>query len=165
VAEALGCDRWKADGLIPGKELALIRREMEGNAPHLLGKAEQREALEDSAVWPEFETFADTWFEDDIAVDEAIRNTQRGRKRINHDKLAGVIVNEVLEPRRASWLERLVFMTLWLRESTQSSVPWQQMFHVSEALAGGKPLKDIPLMVSIAEVSLAAALERGALEG
>lgn len=165
VAEALGCDRWKADSLIPGRELALIRREAEGNAPQLLGKAEQREALEDSAVWPEFETFADTWFEDDITVDEAIRNAQRGRKRLNHERLAGVIVNEVLEPRRASWLERLVFMTLWLRDSVQPSVPWQHMFHVSEALAGGKPLKDIPLMVSIAEVSLAAALERGTLEG
>lgn len=165
VAEALGCDRWKADGLIPEKELALMRREMEGNAPHLLGKAEQREALEDSALWPEFESFAETWFEDDIAVDEAIRNAQKGKKRINHDKLAGVITREILELRRALWLERVVLMTLWLRESTQSSVPWQHMFHVAEALAGGKPLKDIPLMVSIAESSLAAALERGVLEG
>ncbi len=165
VAEALGCDRWKADGLIPEKELALIRREMEGNAPHLLGRGEQREALQESALWPEFESFAETWFEDDIAVDEAIRNAQKGKKKINHDKLAGVITREILELRRPLWLERVVLMTLWLRESTQSSVPWQHMFHVAEALAGGKPLKDIPLMVSIAEVSLAAALERGALQG
>lgn len=161
VAEAIGCDKWRAELLNPAIELAAIRREMEGNAPHLLSKSEQRDALQYSADWPYGEEFADTWFEDDFTVDKIISNAQKGKKRVNHARLAELVANEILEPRRALWLERLVLMTRWLQNLAQAPVPWQQMFHLAEAVAGGKPLKDIPLMFSIAEISVEAALNRG----
>jgi hypothetical protein len=34
------------------------------------------------------------------------------------------------------------------------------MFHAAETVAAGKPLKDHPFMMAVAEVSVAAALER-----
>lgn len=165
VAEVLGCDRWKADRFDPEKEIAAMRTEMEGNAPHLLGKAEQRDAMDESELWPDLEPFADTWYEDDVAVDEAIRKTHKGKKCLDHERLDRGVLDEVLEPRRAVWLERLALMTLWLRDSATPPVPWHQMFHLAETLATGKRLKDIPLMVSVAAVSVTVALERGVLEG
>ena len=59
-----------------------------------------------------------------------------------------------------SWLERLVLMAIWLKSSRKPPIPWQHMFHLADAVASGRPLKEIPLMLSIAELTFAVAMER-----
>lgn len=160
VAEALGCDRWKAEKLDPKDELAELRQEMEATLPHLLTATVRKESLWASGMWPERQPFADTWFEDDARVDDVIKKLNKGKRQASEARLEKGILEEVLEPSRMQWLELFTFMTLWLRHAEQPPVPWHQMFHAAEALTEGKPLKEHDLMVAIAEVTLAAALER-----
>ena len=160
VAEMLGCDRWKAELIDPVKEMAVLREELQSTNPSLLSKDAVEEALDLSAEWPGYEEFADTWFEDDIAVDEVVLEGMKGKRRASEKKLVGALLDKVLEARRSIWLERLILMTLWLRAAENPPIPWHEMFHVTEKLASGAPLKAIPLMVAIAEISLDAAMER-----
>lgn len=162
VAETFGCDRWKAEALEPSAELAELRRELEVTAPHLLTATEREKSLFASGLWHDRQPFADTWFEDDASVDEVINKLRKGKRQVSNARLEMAILEEVLEPHRAEWLERLMFMTLWLRDAEQPPVPWHQMFHVTEALAAGKPLKGHQLMTAIAEVTVSVALERAA---
>jgi hypothetical protein len=84
----------------------------------------------------------------------------KGKGRNKESSAVADITIEVLEPRRAVWLERLVLMALWLKSRQSSPKPWHQMFHVAAGIAAGHPLKDIPLMHSIAKVTYEAAMER-----
>ncbi len=165
VAEAVGSDRWKAEFLDPVVELAALREELELTAPHLLTPEERGRSLSASSMWPENELFADTWFEDDVAVDEVILRLSKGKRRVKEVLLEQGVLKEVLEPRRGEWLERLTLATLWLRAALEPPVPWRRMFHAAEALAQGKPLQEHPLMDAIAEVTVALAQGRAAARG
>jgi hypothetical protein len=165
VAETLGSDRWKAELLDPATELAELRKELEGISPHLLTKTERSASLAACDNWLDGELFAETWFEDDVAVDEAIARVRKEKPRAGESRLGKAILEEVLEPRRGLWLERLTFTTLWLRDASRPPVPWHQMFHAAHVLAEGKPLKGHQLMTGIAEISLIIALEREKARG
>ncbi len=89
-----------------------------------------------------------------------VLHAMKGKGRNKESRAVAEITAEVLEPRRVVWLERLVLMTLWLKSQKSSSIPWQRMFHVAAGIAGGHPLKDIPLMLSIARVTYEVAMER-----
>ncbi len=67
IAELLGTDRWKAELFDPERELAALREDLAHNTPEMLTGDAVAEALEESAEWPEWEDFADAWFEDDEA--------------------------------------------------------------------------------------------------
>ncbi len=137
-----------------------LRQELQRNEPELLTAEAVAKALDESAGWPAWQEFADAWFEDDNLVDRVVLNVMKGKGRRKEVKAVGDILSEVLEPRRTVWLERLVLMALWLKSQQSSPIPWNWMFHVAAAVAAGSPLKDIPLMHSIAEVSYEVAMER-----
>ncbi len=160
IAELLGTERWKVEALDMGRELAELRGELEKENPELLAPAFVAETLDESAEWPAWENFADTWFEDDALVDEVVQNAMKGKKDDREEKAIAAILVKVLERRRDVWLERLVLMALWLKSQKTPPVPWHRMYHAAAAIAGGRPLKDIPLMRSIAEVTCGVALER-----
>ncbi len=160
IAEILGTDRWKAEALDVRSELAGLRGELEKESPELLAAAAVRETLDESAEWPAWENFADAWFEDDEMVDEVVQGALKGKKEGKEERAVAAILAKVLEPRRELWLERLVLMALWLKAQKTPPVPWYSMYHVAAAIAEGRPLKDIPLMREIAEVTCGAALER-----
>jgi hypothetical protein len=84
----------------------------------------------------------------------------KGKVRNKESRAVADIIVEVLEPRRAIWLERLVLMALWLKSQQSAPIPWHRMYHVAAGIAVGHPLKDIPLMLSIAKVTYEAAMER-----
>jgi len=161
IAEILGTDRWKANPFDPMQELEDLREELIRIKPESLTAEAVVAALDESVDWPAWQEFADAWFEDDDLVDRVVQNAVKGKGRNKELKAVEDILNEVLEQRRTLWLERLVLMTLWLKSSRQSPVPWDRMFHVADAVAAGTPLKKIPLMISIAEVSYEVAMERG----
>jgi hypothetical protein len=159
IAEVIGTDRWKAEPFDAGRELSLLREELSRSKPVVTAA----EALRESVDWPAWQDFADAWFEDDDQVDRVVLATMKGKGRAKELRAVDGILAEVLEQRRGPWLERLTLMTLWLKSSPKPAVPWQQMFHLADAVASGVPLKEIPLMLSIAEITFAVALERGGI--
>jgi hypothetical protein len=61
----------------------------------------------------------------------------------------------------AEWLEWLVLTTLWLKSTARPPIPWHLMYHVAQAVVDRTiPLKDIPLMLTIAEHSFSAHMAR-----
>lgn len=160
IAELIGTDRWKAEPFDLEREISDLHEDLERHKPELLTSDAAAEALEESAAWPEWEDFADAWFEDDELVDRVIHHAMKGKGRNKEIRAVADIIEEVLEPRRTVWLERLVLMTLWLKSQRSSPIPWHRMFHVAAGIACGNPLKEIPLMHSIAKVTSEMALER-----
>lgn len=160
IAELIGTDRWKAELFDPERELSALREDLARNTPEMLDGDAVAEAMEASDEWPEWEDFADAWFEDDELVDRVVLHAMKGKGKNKEDRAVSAITAEVLEPRRTGWLERLVLMTLWLKSQKASPIPWRQMYHVAAGIAAGNPLKDIPLMHSVARVTYEVAMER-----
>ncbi len=163
VAEVLGKDQWKAVSLDPLRELGAMRAELESNAPELLSDRSRKKALNDSEEWGIEHPFAHSWYEDDVDVDRIIDATcfGRGAARFSVEKAIGVLFSEILEKRRAAWLERFILSALWLKSSRRPPVPWHQMFHLATAVAdSGIRLDRIPLMETVASHTLGAYLER-----
>jgi hypothetical protein len=156
IAESIGTDRWKAEPFDAERELALLREEVSRSKPQIAAG----DALKESVDWPGWQDFADAWFENDDQVERVVLAAMKGKGRGKELRAVDGILSEVLEPRRAVWLERLILMTRWLKSSHKPPVPWQQMFHLADTMASGVPLKEIPLMLSIAEITFAVALER-----
>ncbi len=164
IAEFLGTDRWKAEPINPERELSILAAELAEVQTESVIADSAAHALEESADWPNSQDFADAWFEDDETVDRVVRRVMKKDRRDREAAAVADILADVLEPRRGLWLERLVLMTLWLRAQQKPPIPWLPMYHVAAAVADGRPLRDIPLMVSIAEISCSLALERGLKE-
>jgi hypothetical protein len=161
IAERLGCDQWKAVPFDPHAELAVLRAEIERRGGRFVAERYRLEALEASGDWPEEQPFARSWFEDDAEVDDLIRKVLGKKRRPDPERCIAAILEKILQPRRAQWLERLVLAALWLRAAKTPPVPWEQMFHVAEAVADETaPLAEIPLMVMIAGHSFGAFLGR-----
>ena len=156
IAELIGTDRWKGEPFDAKQELALLRGEVSREKAAITAG----EAMEESVEWPASQDFADTWFEDDVNVDRVVCRAMAGKGRGNELKAVDGILSEVLEPRREAWLERLLLMAIWLKSSSKPPIPWQHMFHLADAVDSGRPLKEIPLMLSIAELTFAVAMER-----
>jgi hypothetical protein len=161
IAERLGCDQWRAVPLDVRAELTKLRAELEKRGGRFVTDRYREDALEASGAWTEDEAFAYSWFEDDVEVDRLISKLQGKQRQPDPYKIIPAIVKEILEPRRAAWLERLVLTTLWLKSVKKPPVPWEQMAHVALAVADTTiPLVNIPLMGTIAAHSFGAYLGR-----
>jgi hypothetical protein len=162
IAERLGRDQWRAIPGDPRQELAALREELEEAESPFLTSRRLRKALQDSADWPARKHFASSWFEDDATVDRTVEKALgKGKRGFDERKVVSALIEQVLEPRREIWLERLVLTTLWLKACTRPPLAWQQMFHVAEQLADPDvPLADIPLMQTVAEGSFGACVAR-----
>ena len=161
IAELLGRDQWRSVPFDALDTLAQLRKELSSASPKLLSDRERANALEESADWPATEDFAVSWFEDDAALDREVETSQGKKKTPDARAAVGRILDVVLEGRRAVWLERLLLSALWLKSSSKPPLPWHLMFHVTEAVADQRlPMREIPLMLSIAEQSYRACLGR-----
>ncbi len=161
IAERLGCDQWRAVSLDVEAELARLRAELERRGERFLSERYRQQALDASELWPEEQPFAWSWFEDDAEVDALVNKIQGKKRRPESARCMVAIVEKILQPRRAQWLERLVLTALWLKAAKKPPVPWEQMVHVAEAVADASvPLIEIPLMVMIAGHSFGAYMGR-----
>jgi hypothetical protein len=149
VAEKAGGDYWKPDRVSLDESIA----ELEARAPDAFTPERVREAQESAHGWPSYQDFASSWFEDDARVDDLLRE-QVGRPQdwmLRLPVSLRVIVEEVLEGKRAVWAERLLWMSLWAQaREAQPKVPWQDFLIVAKDLNRGTPLSRIPLMGAIA---------------
>jgi hypothetical protein len=162
IAERLGKDNWKGIPFDAVQELETVQAELAQTAPQTLTAAARKRSLDQSEDWLFDHTFASSWFEDDHDLDQAVHDAiQRCRKASSFETQATKAVLKLLEQRREIWRDRLTLTTLWLRACRKPPLPWQQMFHVAEAVADtAKPVSTIPLMQSIAYHSLGACLSR-----
>jgi hypothetical protein len=160
IAELLGRDQWRALPLEVNVALVQMQQELGSKSHKFLSGREVERSLDDSYDWPLAEDFASSWFEDDVVLDKEVEKAL-GKKKADPGVVVQRILDVVLEKRRELWLERLVLSTLWLKSSPKPPVPWHRMLHVAEAVADRKlPLREIPLMQAVAELSYTAYLGR-----
>jgi hypothetical protein len=161
IAERLGRDQWKAIPLDLSTELADLRSELKRRGGRFVTERYRLQALEASEAWPEEQPFAWSWFEDDAEVDTVVQKALGKKRHLDPEPCLTVILERILQPRRAQWLERLVLTALWLKSARKPPVPWEQMYYVAEAVADEQVLlEEIPLMVSIAWHSFGAFMGR-----
>ena len=161
IAEALGNDQWKAVALDCEQQLQEFKDELEKKKRVTALKANRQKALQASLQWPKRFSFAMSWFEDDVEVDQLLKTffSKKASKKSGDPVI--LVADRILEARRRGWLERLVISTLWLKHALEPPVPWEQMYHVAAAVADDSvPLNQIPLMRSIADKSIGAFLGR-----
>ncbi len=160
IAERLGCDQWKAVPFDPQQELSGFREELTARGGKHLTAAVRRKALNSSAHWTE-QPFAESWFEDNVEIDRNLEAVFGKEGRIEPMEPINILLDNILEPRRDLWVEKLVLTTGWLKKAPKPPVPWEQMFHLAEAVADKSlALKKIPLMIAIAEHSIGAFMGR-----
>ncbi len=144
VAEVLGAAEWRAQSLDPEAEVSRLLAEAALASTLSINLAD---ALKRSAGWPLIPGLADSWFEDDKRARDISTRHARNRK-----KAVAAVLDEVIEPRRMAWAERLVWMALWAKAGgVVPGLPsWQDFALVASALYEAKPLAGIPLMGEIA---------------
>lgn len=166
IAESLGREQWRATPFDPRRELVALRAALEVSGRKYLTERAGREALEVSASWHDYEPFAASWFEDGVEVERDIVVAAGKKKTPSRAQAQAQLLSGVLAECRENWLARLVLTTLWLRSAKPPPLPWWQMFHVATALADAElPLKEIPLMRSVAAATYEAYLARKAEGG
>jgi SEC-C motif len=162
VDEVLGNDYWKPQWVSPTEEIErLVATEPRSFTPDKV-----KQALKISQKWPEQLDIASSWFEDDVRVDELLRQRAGSASRwLNRIELAsGVIMKEILEDKRDIWSERLLWMALWAQASqARKPQPWQEFLILARELQHSTPLEQIPLMAAIATRSVQSAWRRAQL--
>jgi len=161
IAEELGRDQWKAVPFNLENELERLDVELQKQGLTASSAIAVHKALRKSSSWPKEQLFAVSWFEDDSMVDEKLNKLFQCVEYDDLNAPIDLIINEILESRRAEWLERLVLTTIWLKAAKKPPVPWEQMYYVAAVVAAvDRPLKQIPLMCTIAEHTVGAYLSR-----
>jgi len=129
-----------------------------GEAGGLLDAQAERIALLASSTWIVRHPFTRSWFESGEAVDALL-----GTKRIAKGKAADLILDGLLEGRRAVWAERMAWTAAALRPPASGGKPkggavgssdWKDFAVVAQALRSGRALREIPIMVAIAQASV-----------
>ncbi len=163
VAEILGRDQWKGVAINPALEMEQLRAILASSTPHILEKKSFARVLEESGEWLGRYQFTDSWVEDDNDLDKVVSRSMKKGGRSKDDKWNAIeaILVQILEKKRDIWVERLVLCALWLKSAKKPPLPWHKMYMVAEVLSDKKtPLQEIPLMITIAILSLTAYIGR-----
>lgn len=95
----------------------------------------------------DLEVVAQSWFEDDPQVAQALERA-RGRGRA---KLAIYLLQSVMAQHRDRWAEVILRTALWMREARpEDDLCWRELAIVAKALADGRDMTEIGLMRDIA---------------
>jgi hypothetical protein len=149
VAETIGGVDWQPARMNFGETLAgliaKVPREM-CKAPTLVS------VLRDSGELADLEAIAQSWFEDDPELVQAV---ERARCR-DLAKLATYLLQTVIARRRDRWAEVFLRTALWMHEAPpEADLCWRELAIVAKALADGRDLTEIGLMRDIALRTLA----------
>ncbi len=145
--EAIGMAEWQPRAL---DDSDLIDALLQGLPSSPLEAGAVDAALKASGDWSESHGFLESWFETGPDIEYAIA---AGADCGDRD-LVQVLLDEVIEPRRALWIDRLLWTALWLREGADLVSPWIDFFLVGRELHRGRALAEIPLMREIALASI-----------
>jgi hypothetical protein len=110
--------------------------------------------LRDSGKLIGLDARQDGWFEDDPQIAQMVgRAYGRGRA-----KLATYLLQSVIARRRDKWADRFLRTALWMREApaeAAAKLSWRELTLVAEAVANGRDLTEIGLMLDIAKRTIA----------
>lgn len=157
--ELVGGEYWKPELVAPDEAIAdLLARD-----PGACTPARVRQVMADAGDWPEHLSVAESWFEDDARIDALLQDlvgpAEDWLPRLPF--AAAAIVDQILEPRRGVWAERLLWMAIWAKAAeSRPPLPWQDFLIVADALQQDTPLGRIPLMQAIARRSVQSAWQR-----
>ncbi len=147
VAETIGGADWQPARMAFGETLAGLIAEV---PKAMCEPAALASVLRNSDELAELEAIAQSWFEDDPQVRQAVEQA-RGSDRA---KLAAFLLQGVLARRRDRWAEIVLRTALWMREAPD--LCWRELAIVARALADGRDMTEIGLMRDIALRTIAA---------
>jgi hypothetical protein len=144
VAETIGGADWQPTHIAFGETLAGLIAEV----PKAMCKpAALASVLRNSNELAELKAVAQSWFEDDPQIAQAV-DRARGRDRA---KLATYLLQSVIARRRDRWAEIVLRTALWMREAPEAAdLCWRELAIVAKALADGRDMTEIGLMRDIA---------------
>jgi hypothetical protein len=144
VAETIGGADWQPSRMAFSEALAGLIAEVP-NA--MCEPAALASILRKSNEFAELEAVAQSWFENDPHVAQAVERA-RGRDRA---KLATFLLQGVITRHRERWAEIVLRTALWMREAPQvADLCWHELAIVAKALADGQDMAGIGLMRDIA---------------
>lgn len=155
TAELAGKANWRAEEL----DQECMINELLTNIDWPLLDAEQIDRiLNQSQSWLSEQEFARSWIEQDAEVDDKISGLCDPLSEADGPVSNGVIddiCDEVLEPRRKKWSNRLLWMAMWAKGGQKQQGPkWHDFLILAKAIADGVPLQDIPLMRAICKETI-----------
>ena len=147
--ETVGSEPWQPSERTAGDLIANLESEAGGPS---LGPDAINGIVAASGHWVDSFDFMTSWFEDDAEVRGVLSRRPRSRSKTKAD----AVVAAILEPRRDKWASRFLWTALWMKERRDLLTPWIDLFVVGRELHRGRPVADIPVMRSIAGVTVAA---------
>lgn len=144
VAETIGGADWQPAPIAFGETLTGLIAEV---PMAMCQPAALASVLRKSDGLAELDVVAQSWFEDDPQVAQAMERA-RGRDRA---KLADYLLQSVIARHRDRWAEIVLRTALWMREAPQAAdLCWRELAIVAKALADGRDMTEIGLMRDIA---------------
>jgi hypothetical protein len=144
VAETIGGADWQPARMAFSETLAGLMAEV---PKAMCEPAVLASVLRRSNELAELEAVAQSWFEDDPQVTEAVERA-RGRDRA---KLATFLLQSVIARHRDRWAEIVLRTALWMREAPEAAdLCWRELAIVAKAVADGRDMTEIGLMRDIA---------------
>jgi hypothetical protein len=155
VAETIGGADWQPARMAFGETLAGLIAEV---PKAMCEPAALASVLGKSNELVELDAVAQSWFEDDPQVAQAV-DRARGRDRT---KLVTFLLQSVIARRRDRWAEIVLRTALWMHEAPQAAdLCWRELALVAKALADGRDMTEIGLMRDIALRTIAVLRDAG----
>ena len=144
VAEMIGGADWQPARMDFSETLAALIAEV---PKAMCEPAALASVLRRSHELADLETVAQSWFEDDPQVAQAVKQARGGSRA----KLASYLLQSVMVRRRDRWAEIVLRTALWMRAAPEAAdLCWRELALVAKALADGRDLTEIGLMHDIA---------------
>jgi hypothetical protein len=155
VAEVIGGADWQPARMVFDETLAGLIAEV---PKAMCEPAALALVLRNSNKLAELETVAQSWFEDDPQVAQAVKSAG-GRGRA---KLATYLLQSAIARHRDRWADIIFRTALWMREAPESAdLCWREFAIVAKALADGRDMTEIGLMRDIASRTIAVLRDAG----
>jgi len=155
VAETIGGADWQPARMAFGETLAGLIAEV---PKAMCEPAKLASVLRKSNELAELEAVAQSWFEDDPQVAQAVERA-RGRDRA---KLVTYLLQSVIARHRDRWADIVLRTALWMREAPpEADLCWRELAIVAKALVDGQDVTEIGLMFDIALRTIAVLSEAG----
>ena len=155
VAETIGGADWQPARMAFGETLAGLIAEV---PKAMCEPATLASVLRKSNELAELEAVAQSWFEDDPQVAQAVERA-RGRDRA---KLVTYLLQSVIARHRDRWADIVLRTALWMREAPpEADLCWRELAIIAKALVDGQDVTEIGLMRDIALRTIAVLRDAG----
>jgi hypothetical protein len=155
VAETIGGADWQPARMAVGETLAGLIAEV---PKAMCEPATLASVLRKSNELADLEVVAQSWFEDDPQLAQAIERA-RGRDRA---KLATYLLQSVIARHRDRWVDIVLRTALWMREAPpEADLCWRELAIVAKALVDGRDVTEIGLLRDIALRTIAVLRDAG----